>query len=97
VLDAETAGFFDSIVIADFYDFIHKRDIQDIGDKAVANSLNLMKPRLVAEQGGNVLWFHGGNSHIGLVFFQETANALKGAAAADTCCKTSDIAAHLSP
>ena len=68
---------------------IHQVHVQHIGDKAIANSLNLVQSWLSSQQGSAVSWFHGDDFDTRLLFFQILADPLQSSATADAATKTS--------
>ena len=53
------------------------------GIKAVADSLNLMQSRFIAEKSGYIFWFYGTDNEVRVLLFEILADALEGSAAAE--------------
>jgi len=75
----------DSVFIGYIKDFVHKIHIE-----------HCRHARFVAEERGDILRFDGDDAPVRVMFEQE-ANALQGAAAANAGNKASDVAVHLEP
>ena len=94
---AQLPGRCDGVFVRHFDHLVDQRNIEHGRDESVADSLNLMQPRLVAQQGGDVLRLDRHDAHVRLVLLQERAHALQRTAAAHARHKAVDPAVHLLP
>ena len=95
MIAAELACGFDGVFVGDFDDFVDEIDIEDGGDEAIANALDLVEAWFVAQEGGGVFGFDGDDTDVGVLLFEVGADALEGAARTDAGDKAVYIALDL--